>query len=79
MTADELRSELAEILPKSQHKKIDTIVAVIEPEPWSIYAVDVAMSHVGIETVEAYGLVIKLDATGDAASVEFPYGADIAA
>ncbi|WP_067502245.1 hypothetical protein [Actinoplanes sp. TFC3] len=79
MTADELRSELAEILPKSQHRKIDAIVALIEPEPWSIQAVDVAMSYVGIETVEAYGLVIKLDANGDAASVEFPYGADIAA
>ena len=78
MTAEELRSELAEILPKSQHKKIDAIVALIEPEPWSITAVDVAMAHVGIETVEAYGLVIKLDANGDAASVEFPYGADIA-
>lgn len=73
---NDLREQIAEILPKSQHHKIDRILDVIDPEQYLISTVEVLRSAVGIETVEAYGLTIKLDANGDAAEITFPYGAE---
>ncbi len=77
MDTEYLRENLLDILPKSQHSKIDKIIELVTPEPWSVWSVDVGMSRAAIETVEAYGLTIGVDANGDAATVEFPYGADL--
>ena len=76
---DSFRDELADILPKSQHSKIDRILQLIDPADAVVYTVEIPASKVGIDTVEVYGLVIAVDANGDAASVEFPYGAEVAA
>ena len=74
---DAFREGLAEILPKSQHTKIERIVSLIDDD--LIYEVDVCRSRVGVEHVEAYGLTITVDANGDAAAIEFPYGAEVTA
>lgn len=74
---DVFREELAAILPKSQHKKIEPIVALLDDT--LIYTVDVCKSRAGISPVEAYGLTITIDANGDAATVDFPYGAEATA
>ena len=42
-----------------------------------VYAVTVEKSRMGVETIQAYGLTITLDANGDAARVEFPHGAEV--
>lgn len=70
---DDLRQEPEEILPKSQHKKIDRILELLDPA--DVYAVAVHNTHAGIEMVEAYGLKISVDANGYAAEIEFPDGA----
>ncbi|MEU4164532.1 hypothetical protein [Actinoplanes sp. NPDC026670] len=74
---DAFREELAGILPKSQHKKIEPIVALLDDT--LIYGVAVCRTRVGIETVEAYGLTIVLDANGEATTIDFPYGAEVTA
>ena len=75
---ESLRNDLAEILPKSQHKKIDRILELVDPGSRTVEAVDVLKSRAGVERVSAYGLIITLDANGDASAVEFPYGAEVA-
>ena len=75
---DAFREELSRILPKSQHKKIEPIVALLVEDPL-IYEVEVCRSRIGIEHIDAYGLSLTLDANGEAAAIEFPYGAEMIA
>ncbi|MEU8657449.1 hypothetical protein [Actinoplanes philippinensis] len=74
---DAFREALAEILPKSQHTKIERIVTLLDDD--LVYEVDICRSRVGIERITAYGLTIAVDANGDAAAIEFPYGAEVTA
>jgi hypothetical protein len=64
---------LADLLPKTAHKHIDAILTEFAPEV--LLAVDIEGARVPVEQVEVYGLVIDLDANGNAATVSFPYGA----
>ncbi|GAA0469423.1 hypothetical protein Aca07nite_27890 [Actinoplanes capillaceus] len=75
---DVFRDELTRILPKSQHKKIEPIVALLLDDSL-IYEIEVCRTRAGIEHVDAYGLLITLDANGEAAAIEFPYGAEMIA
>lgn len=74
-----ITGELKALLPKAQHTKIPKIVALICPEDGVFHTVETRGTAVGIETVEAYGLTLKLDANGDAAQITFPYGAEVIA
>lgn len=69
------RAYLAGELPKSAHRYIDAILAYFVPE--QVDAVEVRGARVVVEEIDAHGLVIGLDAHGNAATVGFPYGADI--
>jgi hypothetical protein len=73
-----LRAELEEILPKSQHKKIERILDVVD-DYLTIEVDEIAVSgaRVPVEHVTAYGLEISLDANGNAATVGFPYGGEL--
>lgn len=75
-TREGLSTELEKILPKSQHKKIDQILELID-QPECVTAVEVNKTHAPIETVELYGLVLGVDANGYAATVSFPDGAEV--
>jgi hypothetical protein len=72
-----LRTELAEILPKAQHKKIDRIVGLLSPEAGTFTEAEMCQGYVGVETVQRFGLDITLDAHGDATAIRFPYGAEV--
>lgn len=72
---DEAREWLTELLPKAAHKKIDAILDYIAPE--SVREVEIVGARVAIERVEAYGPEIGVDANGNAATVRFPYGAEV--
>jgi hypothetical protein len=65
-----LREELQEILPKSQHNKIDRIIGLIDPDRDVVNTVEVGQrALIAVETIEAYGLIIGLDALGEASDV----------
>ncbi|MEV1157749.1 hypothetical protein AB0J27_20355 [Micromonospora chokoriensis] len=79
MTRDERAEErawLEELLPKAAHKHIPAILANYMPE--RVEAVDIIGARAVVDTVEAYGLTIEVDANGNAATVRFPYGAEVA-
>ncbi|MGC5319328.1 hypothetical protein ACPXB5_11380 [Micromonospora arida] len=79
MTRDdrtEERAWLADLLPKSAHKHIDAILSNYMPE--RIEAADIVGARVAVDEVGAYGLTIEVDANGNAATVRFPYGAEVA-
>jgi len=66
---------LAGLLPKSAHAKIPEILSYFG-QAEEVHEVDVVGSRVVVETVEAYGLVIGVDANGNAATITFPHGAE---
>lgn len=70
---DDNRAWLAELLPKSAHKHIPAILDHFDPP--EIAEVEIVGGRVRVEEVEAYGLVIDVDANGNATAVRFPYGA----
>jgi hypothetical protein len=70
------REWLESILPKAAHKKIDLIIEYYAPV--DIGQVEVNGGHLVVDTVEAYGLDIGLDASGNATTVSSPYGLFIA-
>jgi hypothetical protein len=74
-----LHEELAEILPKAQHAKIPAIIRTLVNYEEPLYTVGVNTTHAGIETVELYGLEIKVDSNGWASEVTFPAGAEVLA
>lgn len=74
----DLESRLREILPKTQHKKIEAIMDAFE-EALTVTEVAPRQTHAPIGTVRAYGLVLGVDGNGEAATVEFPYGAEVTA
>lgn len=69
------REFLEELLPKGAHKHIDKILNYFEPI--QVDAVEIRGGRVAIEEVTIYGLVIGVDANGNASTVDFPYGADV--
>lgn len=70
-----LRDFLTETLPKAAHRKIDAIVAEVDTYLTApITTVEIDGARVGVETVEAYGLHITLDAQGNAVAITSPYG-----
>lgn len=72
----DLEDRLREILPKTQHKKIEAIMDACG-SALTVSEVAPHKTHAPIETVQAYGLTIGIDANGYAASVEFPDGAEV--
>lgn len=67
---------LADLLPKSAHTKIPAILSYFGQAEAASKA-NIVGSRVPVETVEAYGLSIGVDANGNAATVEFPHGAEV--
>lgn len=68
----ELREELEEILPKSQHGKIDKLVAVFESYfDDSVRSIEVIGAHIDVEFVEYPGGTVGLDAAGNMVSAAF--------
>ncbi|WP_371409767.1 hypothetical protein OG423_14275 [Micromonospora zamorensis] len=66
---------LADLLPKSAHTKIPAILSYFG-QAEATHEVDVVGARVPVETVEAYGLLIGVDANGNAATITFPHGAE---
>lgn len=69
------REWLADLLPKAAHKHIPAILAAFAPE--RVEWVEVTGARVVVEMKYAYGLALGIDANGNAATVGFPYGADV--
>lgn len=68
----ELREELEEILPTSQHKKIDKLIEVFESYyDISLNCVEVEGAHLVTETIEYPGGEIGLDAAGNMVRATF--------
>ena len=70
----ELREELEEILPKSQHSKIDKIVATFESYSYyddSVREIEVIGAHIVTDFVEHPGGTVGLDAAGNMVSACF--------
>lgn len=80
MPAKEWRAEQLEWLlgvlrKRGAHAdKAEEILDYFTPE--CITDVAVHRAHVGVGKIEAYGLIIDVDANGYAAHVHFPYGAE---
>ena len=72
------RAALIEALPKSAHKHIDKILDTLGYAE-AADAVEVIGARLGVETIEAYGLEITLDANGNAAEIRSPHGLDVIA
>ena len=58
----------------SFRRKAEAVVRYFEPA--EITEAFPNNTHAAIETVEAYGLSIGVDANGYASKISFPYGAD---
>lgn len=69
------RAYLAELLPKGAQRHIAAILDYFMPT--QVDAVDIRGARVAVEEVAAFGLVVEVDANGNAATVRFPHGADI--
>lgn len=76
--SDSLRDVIGKVLPQSwSQNKRDTLADEVEEAldnagmlaPERIEAVEVATALMPVETVEAYGLTIKLDAMGEASEI----------
>lgn len=67
--SEEFRKFLIDLLPKSQHGKIPAIIVEFETYTDGVSAVLIDGARVGVETIEAYGLEIILDAHGNAERV----------
>jgi hypothetical protein len=77
---DEAREQLLDILPKSQHGKIDRILTALDPGATQpILSVETVGARIEVDRVQTYGLEIGLDGYGNAMRVDFPYGAEVAA
>lgn len=75
MTAeDDIRSIFAD--NRTNEARIRALVEYVDgyAETWSAWP---KKARVQVEQVEAYGLVLGVDANGDACRVDFPRGADI--
>lgn len=69
------RQFLLDLLPKSQHGKVDAIVTEFASYvEGNISAVLVDGARMGVEKVQAYGLDITLDANGNAERIECERG-----
>lgn len=73
---EQARGALEEALPKSAHKHIRKVLDALGYAD-AVNAVEIVGARVAVETVSAYGLVIELDANGNAVTIGFPYGAEV--
>lgn len=82
-STDEYRDVIGALLPKnwSQDKRdtlADEIVSDLEVAGVMVFPkcakVEVTCALMPVETVEAYGLTIKLDANGEASEISHPSG-----
>jgi hypothetical protein len=74
-TASEFRKFLLDLLPKSQHVKVDRIVEEFQAyADAEFHTVEVHGARVVTETIDAYGLSIELDANGNAVTVDTMHG-----
>jgi hypothetical protein len=76
---DDLAEYLRSILPKGAHKHVDDIVEYVTTMPLyaAVETAEVNYARVPVETVRAYGLELRLDASGNAVTVTFPHGAEV--
>lgn len=79
MSAD-LEQEILIIL-RERMSRADRVTALAEliyefGDP-VVYGVEPRRTSVQVEQVEVYGLLIGLDANGDACRIDFPYGAEV--
>lgn len=78
--SDDAREQVLAVLrsKKTRAEQVDELLALIRPEPDVIdYVVVNGPSRPVLREVEAYGLVIELDAADLAVTVEFPAGAGL--
>jgi uncharacterized protein with PIN domain len=69
-TAAAFREFLIDLLPKSQQSKVDRIVEEFQSyADAEFHTVEVHGARVAVESVDAYGLSIELDANGNAVTV----------
>lgn len=75
----ELAQYLRETLPMSAHKHVEAIVEYVTTMPLyaAVETAEVNYARVPVETVHAYGLELRLDASGNAVTVTFPHGAEV--
>lgn len=77
---DDFREFLKNLPGKMSAKSIDAIVEYVDaagPADGIVETVELAYARVPVETVEAYGLSIAVDANGNAVTVSFPAGAQV--
>lgn len=65
---------LIDLLPKSQHRKVDEILDYFL-DSGTPARIEVTSARVPVEQVEAYGLVLDVDANGRAAVIGLPQDA----
>lgn len=68
---------LTELLPKTAHKHIGSILEHFVLD--TVSEVEIVDARVPVEGVDAYGLTLQIDALGNAVTVGFPYGAEVTA
>jgi hypothetical protein len=74
---DELREQVLAVLrgKTKRAEQADALLALLRPEPELIDYVVIPGTRPVLREIEAYGLVIELDAADLAVTVEFPAGA----
>ncbi len=68
--------DVVEILGRRGMSREERARAILEYALSELYVAYPRKTHAGVETVEAFGLTIRVDANGYAAEVHFPNGAD---
>jgi hypothetical protein len=76
--SEAVRKWLDELIPKAS-KKAKAAIVDAWPDTDCVFEVDVHGTRAAVETVEAYGLDIDVDANGRATVVRFPDSAAVAA
>lgn len=76
--SDDVREQVLAVLrsKKTRAQQVDDLLALVRPAPEQLdYVLVSGPSRPVLREVEAYGLVIELDAADLAVTVEFPTGA----
>jgi hypothetical protein len=78
--SDDVREQVLAVLRSKQtrDRQVDALLALVRPAPELLDYVHVSdASRAALCEIEAYGLVIGLDAADRAVTVEFPAGATV--
>lgn len=76
----DLHSFMEKLPGKISKKNMDAIAEHVEAtanDTSDIKVVEIHGARVAVETVRVHGLVIEIDANGNAVTVEFPYGGEV--